>query len=124
MNRELTREEAIELHRKMWQDMRAEIGDDPYKSDRLAFKEKWIEKHFPNEHVRSDCFLCEYAQYTDRANATGAICDGCPIAWNSHDDPDCTPGYSSFWEDGSVDYRYSPISEILVLPEREVQDDA
>ena len=29
MNKKLTREEAIELHREMWQDMQTELGDDP-----------------------------------------------------------------------------------------------
>lgn len=29
MNRELTREEAIRLHREMWKDMQAELGVNP-----------------------------------------------------------------------------------------------
>ena len=62
MNKKLTREEAIRLHRKMWKDMRDELGDDPYKSYRNEFKKNWIEEHFPNEFVRCNCFLCEYAQ--------------------------------------------------------------
>lgn len=122
MNKKLTREEAIRLHRKMWQDMRAELGDDPCKSDRLAFKKKWVEEHFPNEKVRSNCFLCEYAWSTDVAYIADNICNGCPIAWNSNDEPECAPGYLSFWGDGMVDYRYSPISAILVLPERGVTE--
>lgn len=123
MNKKLTREEAIRLHRKMWQDMRAELGDDPCKSDRLAFKKKWVEEHFPNESVRSNCFLCEYARHTDVARITDVICYGCPIAWNSHYDPECAPGYFSFSDEGMVDYRYSPISVILALPERKEDED-
>ena len=119
MNRKLTREEAIRLHRKMWQDMQDELGDDPSKPDRLVFKRKWVEEHFPYENVRSNCFLCEYAQHTDRAYSTCILCSGCPIAWNSNDDPECAPGYFSCSDAGMVDYRYSLISAILALPDRE-----
>lgn len=122
MNKKLTREEAIRLHRKMWKDMRDELGDDPYKSYRNEFKKNWIEEHFPNEFVRCNCFLCEYAQYTDAAYISGTLCAGCPIAWNSNDKPECNPGYLASLEDGLVDYRYSPISAILALPEREVAE--
>lgn len=120
MNRELTREEAIELHRKMWADMQAELGDNPKWTERLDFKKKWVEEHFPNEHVNSNCFLCEYTvsvSYDDLLSR----CDNCPIAWNSHIHPTCTP---SIWSGTGtvIDYRYSPISAILVLPEREVTE--
>lgn len=117
MNRELTREEAIELHRKMWQDMQAELGDEPNWCERLDFKRKWVEEHFPNEHVTSNCFLCEYAINVSEDRGDNR-CDSCPIAWNSSLHPTCTP---SIWSGiGTViDYRFSPISVILSLPERE-----
>lgn len=120
MNRELTREEAIRLHREMWKDMQTELGDEPNELDRLVFKRKYIEEHFPNELVRSDCFLCEYAQYTDVAHITGSLCAGCPVAWNSYDNPECIPDCIASWGRDAVDYRYSPISAILALPERKV----
>lgn len=117
MNRKLTREEAIRLHREMWTDMQAELGDDPSYLERVAFKKKWVVEHFPNEHVHSNCFLCEYAQSVTGDSCTR--CRSCPIAWNSIILPKCGPCGWVFWECDTVDYRYSPISAILALPERE-----
>lgn len=116
MNRKLTREEAVALHREMWADMQANLGDNPSYQERVVFKRKWVEKYFSNEHVNSNCFLCEYAESVVEDSFTR--CRACPIAWNSHLIPNCRPS----WGCGTakVDYRYSPISAILVLPEREV----
>lgn len=111
MNRKLTREEAIRLHREMWKDMQAELGDDPSYLGRVVFKKKWVEDRFPNERVNSDCFLCEYAQSV--AGDSFTRCRNCPIAWNSDILPNCR---------SEVDYRCSPISVILALPEREVTE--
>ena len=113
MNRELTREEAIRLHKEMWKDMQTELGDTPPYHERVAFKRKWVAEHFPNEHVNSDCFLCEYAEHVTKDSFTR--CRNCPIAWNSGLFTNCR---------SIIDYRYSPISVILALPEREVQNDA
>lgn len=121
MNKKLTRKKAIRLHRKMWQDMRTELGDDPDVDDRIYFKEKWVREHFPDEYIHSNCFLCEYASQLKGIKGLETICrcDYCPIKWNSAIHPTCDPGIFDFWERNMVDYRYSPISEILVLPERE-----
>lgn len=119
MNKELTREEAIRLHREMWQDMQAELGDEPSYEERVKFKKAWVREHFPHEHINSSCFLCEYAQ-----SVTVDLfprCRNCPIAWDSSLIPNCCPGIWQVWEgNNAVDYRYSPISVILSLPEREV----
>lgn len=119
MNRKLTREEAIRLHREMWTNMQAELGDDPDVGDRIYFKKKWVREHFPDEHIRSNCFLCEYANQLAGIKGLETIfwCDYCPIKWNSAIPPTCNPGIFAFWDDNKVDYRYSPISEILALPE-------
>lgn len=121
MNRKLTREEAIMLHREMWADMQANLGDNPDYVERVAFKKKWIKEHFPNEHVNSNCFLCEYAQSI--VGDSFARCRACPIAWNSYLLPECRLGD---WQVARgaivVDYRFSPISVILALPEREVEE--
>lgn len=119
MNKKLSREEAIRLHREMWQDMQVELGDEPGALERYVFKKKWVEEHFPDEFVNSNCFLCEYAQKLARDSFTR--CRYCPIAWNSNITPICNPGgIFGFCERNMVDYRYSPISVILALPEREV----
>lgn len=122
MNRKLTREEAIDLHKEMWTDMQAELGDEPSYLERVTFKKKWVEDHFPNEHVNSNCFLCEYAQSIDGDPYTR--CRACPIAWNSNSSisPCCNSRELALLHcDTVIDYRYSPISVILALPERKVE---
>ena len=122
MNRELTREEAITLHREMWLDMQDELGDEPYSDERAAFKRKWVAEHFPNEHVNSNCFLCEYAQSVTKDSFTR--CRKCPIAWSSSSRPCCIPSDWLVCSGANViDYRYSPISAILALPEIEVKNE-
>lgn len=118
MNKKLTKEEAVRLHREMWQDMLTELGDTPDRLERVEFKRKWVEKHFPNEHVNSNCILCEYAESVVEDSFTR--CRKCPIAWNSYLLPCCRPSLSC--GTAKVDYRYSPISVILALPEREVAE--
>lgn len=107
---DLTRKEALTLFREMWSDMRNELGDNPNIYQRLDFKEKWVNEKFPYRRVRHDCFLCEYVRRKDMDS-----CKRCPIDWG-HDgiydnacEKLCEPG---------VDWRRSPISEILALPER------
>ena len=56
----LTREKALELHRKMWSDMRKELGDNPTVADRTIFKMNWCEKWCEEngfEDVINDCFF-------------------------------------------------------------------
>lgn len=106
----LTREDALTLFREMWSDMRNELGDNPNIYQRLGFKEKRVNEKFPYKRVRYDCFLCEYVKRKDMDS-----CKRCPIDWG-HDgiydnacEKLCEPG---------VDWRVSPISEVLALPER------
>lgn len=103
----LTREQALELHREMWTDMQNELGDCPRSLDRTLYKSRWCKKRFPKEEVTANCFLCEYARHKV------GDCRGCPINWGA---TTCQKYYSG---EGGVDWRYSPISEILALPERE-----
>ena len=111
MTMKLTREEALKLHRQMWTDMQKELGDKPSHEDRSVFKVKWCDMHFPNEKIDCHCFLCEYVHkyYCDD-------CDYCPIKWDDDYDQDtcCFDG---------VNYGTSPISVILALPEREVENE-
>ena len=109
----LTREEALKYHRQMWSDMQKELGDNPRSIDRSDFKRRWCEEHFPEECVESNCFLCAY----DDCHGYEA-CEFCPIDWpykDEHGNPNCSRESKTNWHS-------SPISEILALPEREVED--
>ena len=108
----LTREEALKYHRQMWGDMQTELGNKPSNEDRSVFKNKWCDRHFPNEKIDCHCFLCEYVT----ANYGDGQCNHCPIKWDDEHDNDCC------LYDG-VNYKTSPISVILALPEREVKDE-
>lgn len=107
---DLTREDALVFFRMMWSDMQAEFGDYPNIYQRIDYKEKWINAKFPYRRVKNDCFLCEYVKRKDMDS-----CKRCPIDWG-HDgiyDNACEK-----WLNPGVDWRRSPISEILALPER------
>ena len=117
----LTREEALRLHRQMWGDMQKELGDKAVGDGkdiirRSLFKYKWCEEHFgKNNHVYNECFLCEY---TSEQGGFGIICEICPINWGD----DKAFAYACPCESGATIWFESPISEILALPEREVED--
>lgn len=97
----LTRERVLELHRQMWTDMQAALGDNPEISERIDFKIKWCKSHFPDETIINHCFLCDYIF------GRGDDCYKCPIVWPYKQCVDNKYYYSA------------PISEILALPERE-----
>lgn len=100
----LTREEALKLHKQMWSDMQKELGDCPTLEQRELFKYSWCYDNTPEAIPYANCYLCEYVAQT------GKHCDDCTIDWGKSWGIRCI--------DGDVDYRYSPISKILALPER------
>ena len=108
---ELTREDALTLFRMMWSDMQEKFGDNPTFEQRIEYKEWWCRKKFPNERVLKDCFLCAYTKGTDVVS-----CGRCPVDWGKDGR---YKNSCEKWEDSGVDWRKSPISEILALPERE-----
>ena len=109
---DLTRERALELHRRMWGDMQKELGDNPPKYDRYYFKRQWCEENFPNESILSECFLCEYVR---QISPMALRCYKCPIKWGNNNAKFNCQGYGD-----NADYRYDSISKILALPERKV----
>ena len=104
----LTREQALEYHRQMWRDMQKDLGDRPYWDDRMSYKLKWCEEHFPQESIWGSCFLCEYASQTKGS------CKGCLIDWGG-----CGVCCQKPFDGRGIDWRTSAISEILALPEKE-----
>lgn len=63
MVKTLTRNEALKLHREMWEDMKEDLGDCPSEIQRDVYKEKWCAKRFPGEDISHKCFLCEYSMW-------------------------------------------------------------
>jgi len=116
---ELTREGALRLHREMWSDMLKALGDKAVGDGtdiqrRSRFKTKWLKEHFGNDYsIWNDCFLCEYVANT---SAFGVECSRCPINWGDNDSMCPCEGKATVWHE-------SPISEILALPERKVEDE-
>ena len=110
---DLTREEAIKLHRQMWTDMQKDLGDDPGAVAREGYKVNWCCEH-GFENVKNDCFLCEYSH-----DMPLTFCYHCPVKWPTWSGT-C---FNGFLEDGTrlkdCYYLAAPISEILALPERE-----
>lgn len=78
---ELTKEQAITEHRKMWN----WIADQYKNRTDLLNKTKnindlkccYINVVFPGEKIDSDCFCCEYD------NKFNGTCECCPIEWYS-----------------------------------------
>ena len=119
MKEKLTREKALELHRRMWGDMRKKLGNNPSDLARRIFKRDWLQTH-GYEDVECNCFLCEYdTQQKSKYKA----CEACPIDWfplSAKKNACCGDQYiygnsrifDSIWES-------APIDEILNLPEKE-----
>lgn len=103
----LTKEEALKYHRQMWTDMQAALGDNPRPLERYEFKWSWCESHFPDDDIAAHCFLCEYAEQ-NHIKCNGG--KGCLVKWPK---TSCLDDYY---------YEFAPISAILALPEREVED--
>lgn len=110
---ELTRERALELHRQMWTDMQQELGDNPNSFERELYKRKWCREHFPDENIQDCCFLCEYAHNKYKSDG-GFPCRYCLIKW------DCN--YCFEGDSIKKSYRNMPISQLLALPEREIDE--
>lgn len=62
----MTRKEAIENHRKMWN----WIADETVKQRRKILKSEY--PFYDTKTLRSNCFLCEY---------TNGDCNVCPFEW-------------------------------------------
>ena len=106
---ELTREEALKLHREMWTDMLRDVGENPSLGERVNYKLEWCVKRFPDVYILNNCFLCEYDSQLDDFD-----CKLCPIDWGMDGEKmgDCEKGPNKYYE--------IPISQLLALPEKEV----
>jgi len=81
----ISRKEAIEEHRKMWN----WIADETLKRKTCVHKHDYLNKFYPDLHLINDCFLCDYAGYisSDYFSLNNTMnCEECPLDWGS---PNC-----------------------------------
>lgn len=92
---ELTREQAITEHRKMWKWISRQIMKD-YKENYsiktiASYKRIYIKNNFKNEYIYYRCFCCEYVYSEDRI--TRCVIE-CPLYWNlENTEKSCMKGY-------------------------------
>lgn len=86
----LTREEAIRQHRKMWHWIADKLKGEEVKSHLFVtgYKKEYIETYFPGMDINSYCFLCEYSN-NQRKTDDECKCDYCPLKWGDLEDDDC-----------------------------------
>lgn len=102
---ELTREEAIRLHRELW----GWLAENP-------MKQKTDYPKFKTERVRNDCYLCEFA---------GSQCAKCPVEWPKprYVSPcHCMESYFGEWDDAKLPEERSRLAALIRdLPEKKVE---
>lgn len=80
MLEELTREQAILEHRKLWEWIR----DQTQSKKRVVRKGEYFDVYRDRYACRpkNDCFCCEYAfEKTYGGDPYGTICEKCPLEW-------------------------------------------
>ena len=89
---QLTKEQAIKEHRKMWNwiaDQYEQHTDliEKYKNvDSL--KHYYVNKYFPDEDIECNCFCCEYDNQYRELDILLNDCYHCPLKWGSDRDVD------------------------------------
>lgn len=71
---ELTREQAIEEHRKMWNWIADKIESLKIVIDIISYKREYLYL-FKKGEIANSCFMCEY---------TNVYCECCPLDWKSN----------------------------------------
>lgn len=81
----MTKQEAIEGHRKMWRWIAEQIEKQGVVGNIFELKEKWCEK---NGYVlERDCFCCEYVN--ENRNDSRRCDDWCPLMWGKSANDGC-----------------------------------
>jgi hypothetical protein len=85
----LTKQEAIENHRKMWNWIADELekGNGPKYYNVINIKTEYFIKHNikPENTPKSYCYCCEYA----KSIKPSLDCGDCPLKWPNTDDSNC-----------------------------------
>ena len=119
----LSKEEAIKLHRHMWQDMHDAHIPTGTRS-RNMYKDKWLEKH-NMEAIHNNCFLCQYARQQWKVDGfvEDSECSYCPLSWRKPCSPPIAYPKAFYCEQGREsifhDWRYASALTIANLPMKE-----
>lgn len=120
---QLTRQQAIQEHRRMW----CWIANE---SERLCIpvcKHTYLNNFFDRVFVMSDCFLCDYS-HSIRNSVVEKTCNYCPLSWSASGKERCIAGdcdgYYDLW---SAAYTFGDYIEaarlariIANLPEKRI----
>lgn len=111
----LTREQAIIEHRKMWRWIAEKIEKLEWRVIIWIWKESYLVRNGYKIYPRSGCFLCEYnSQFND------ASCNHCAVKYPEEEHNECLGGlykkvvYAETWQEHAELAR-----QIANLPERE-----
>lgn len=78
---ELTRVEAIQKHREMWNWIADEIG----KTGKIKTKDDYLNKFYPNTELFRRCFLCDYVEKEHKGD-----CRECPLIFSKAGSEECS----------------------------------
>ena len=121
----LSKEEAIRLHKEMWNYVKDNFRPHEKEKSRSLLKSDFIfNKLGYNEPVKNECFLCEYAMQQFRKfnkdtelEYRGLYCKYCPAIWGTENITNkffCERGY-----DNTIDWRFSNIDDIIDIKIKE-----
>ena len=125
----LSKEEAIRLHKEMWNYVKDNVFDPYSPNSRYMSKVQFIELNHL-EPVNQHCFLCEYAmQQYHMSNKPSEFEDGslyckyCPAIWGTENIANmffCEHNYPvEEGADNIIDWRFSNIDDIINIKIKE-----
>lgn len=128
----LTREEAIRQHRKMWHWIADKLKSEEVMTHPFitGYKKEYVETYFPGMEIQANCFLCEYSE-NQLKTEDEYKCDYCPLKWGELEKDDCMAvgeggteqglyGKSLLTSDSACLYYLS--KQIAELPEKVIEN--
>ena len=128
----LTREEAIRQHRKMWHWIADKLKSEENKSHPFitGYKKEYVETYFPGMEIQANCFLCEYSE-NQLKTEDEYKCDYCLLKWGELEKDDCMAVCDGGLEQGlygkalltsDSNYLYYLSKQIAELKEKEIEN--
>lgn len=120
MSLNLTREQTIKKHRKMWN----WIAYETLKRKRKVLKEDYFEEHGISMIPYCECYCCDY-DYDYSIKYDSYRCKACPIIWpDNMTCPNDNSLYEQFYSCRNKDYKEAAelARQIAELPEKEVKE--